>query len=130
MNKKLLIGLMVIAAAIVLVLAGCFIEVDSGNVDLADAWGNPPVNETLTGYANGWGGRITVNLKFVDGVIKEVDITHNETRSIGGRLIDRVKPLIIKANSLEIDAISKASATVTAGGLMGAWEMIKGQITQ
>ena len=128
MNKKILIRLIVIMAAIICVLPGCFLEYDSSNLDLSGVWGVPPVNGLFSGTGAGYVDKITVNLTFVDGYIDDVDIKHRESPSIGGKLITRQKDNFIKANTLEIDALTKASAKKTVEGLLEAWEDIKEQI--
>ena len=123
MNKKYLIALIVILAA--MVLAGCFVENDpSGDdqVQTAEAWGVPPFTGEKQGISNaGYGGNVTVTLTLVDGKITAIDVKHFETDSIGKAFIDRVKPLIVKANSFDpVDTVSGPTAPITKGALKEA----------
>ena len=115
MNKRNLCILAVIAAVFGLVLAGCFVESEPPEIQAGNPWGEPPYTGEVEGSnSGGYGGPITVKFSLLNGIIKTVDVTHNETASIGGRFIDTAKALIIQANSLDpIDGLTSPTAPAT-----------------
>jgi len=71
--------------------------------------------ETKKGEADGFGGKVTVELTVADGTITDVAITGDgETPDVGGAALDTLKDQIIAANGPEIDGVSGATVTSTA----------------
>ena len=125
--KKTCLKLIIIIGIICLTVTGCFVENDPddvGSITAGPAWGDGTYSGSVDGSSKlGYGGAmypITVVLDIELGRIKTIDVTHKETAAIGGVFINKVKPLIVKANSFEIDAISKATCTNTKNGLLEA----------
>ena len=71
--------------------------------------------ETLTGEADGFGGKVTVELSVKEGTITDAVITGDgETPTVGGAALDTLKEQVIAANGPEIDGVSGATVTSTA----------------
>ena len=71
--------------------------------------------ETLTGEADGFGGKVTVELSVNEGTITDAVITGDgETPTVGGAALDTLKEQVIAANGPEIDGVSGATVTSTA----------------
>jgi len=130
MNRK---SLFVIAAIIIVtcLFAGCPNDSSGGDdtkVKVHKPYGNGTYTGDLTGVGEGYGDGIggykdvTVTLHLVNGVINSVAVSHNETAAVGGVLINKVRPLIIEANSFEVDALTKATAIYTREALLEAGE--------
>ena len=120
--KKIFSGITLLAA-IFFTVTGCFIEDDPGDLGKiikSGAYGNGTFTDTVTGQGLGYAGYINVSLEIELGIIKDVKVTHNETAGIGAAFIKKVTPIIIAANSFEIDAITKATCKDTANGLLEA----------
>ena len=122
--KKVWFGIAILLGAIFLAVTGCFIEDDPddlGNITTSGAYGNGTFSGKVEGSGWGYGpSRIRVTLDIELGKITAVDIVHSESPEFGGVLITKVKPLIVKANSFEIDAITKSTCTYTRDGLLEA----------
>ena len=125
--KKIYFKTAIILGVICFTVMGCFVEDDPndiGDITTNSAWGDG----TFTGQVDGtsklgyYGAMypITVVLEIESGIIKGIDVSHKETANIGGAFINKVKPLIVKANSFEIDAITNATCTSTRNGLVDA----------
>jgi outer membrane lipoprotein SlyB len=116
MMKKLLI---VLAAALGVVLAGCFIEGGAGaNGDPhLDGNGNP-----LNGIGEGssWGelSNVKVTLTLANGFITNAVVDgKGETPAIGGIVANKAPGFMTKNNSVEIDIVSGATRTSNASCL-------------
>ena len=71
--------------------------------------------ETLTGEADGFGGKVTVELTVKEGTITDAVITgEEETPTVGGAALDTLKEQVIAANGPDIDGVSGATVTSTA----------------
>ncbi|MBP3241510.1 MAG: FMN-binding protein [Oribacterium sp.] len=71
--------------------------------------------ETLTGEADGFGGKVTVELTVKEGTITDATITGDgETPAVGGAALDTLKEQVIAANGPDIDGVSGATVTSTA----------------
>lgn len=71
--------------------------------------------ETLTGEAEGFGGKVTVELTVKEGTITDAVITGDgETPTVGGAALDALKEQVIAANGPDIDGVSGATVTSTA----------------
>ncbi|ETP72777.1 hypothetical protein UYO_1194 [Lachnospiraceae bacterium JC7] len=71
--------------------------------------------ETLTGEAEGFGGKVTVELTVKEGTITDAVITGDgETPTVGGAALDTLKEQVIAANGPDIDGVSGATVTSTA----------------
>ena len=109
MNRKCLIVLTVVAV-VCLVFAACYIENDPTKVgEVHEPYGT--ITDTKTGTGKGYQGDVTVKVELVAGIIKNVEITlpESDAGSFGKPIPGMVKPLIIKANSFEIDALASVS---------------------
>ena len=113
-------GTIIVLLIACLALFGCFIEFDPDNIETAAPYGDGTWSGNVEGVGEGYIGKIRVALEISNGVIAEIDIIHFETSNIGGAFIQRVKPLIKKANSFEIDVITSASCEGTRNGLLEA----------
>lgn len=70
---------------------------------------------TLTGSAEGFGGPVDVEITVTDGVVEAIDYTaEGETPTVGGAALPLLVENVIKAQSLDIDAVSGATVTSTA----------------
>ena len=112
----------IILGIICLTVAGCFVEDDpsGGNITAGQAWGDGTFSDKVDGTGLGYESVIKVELDIELGIITAINVTHNESPGIGGVFINKVKPLIVKANSFEIDAISRATCKDTRDGLLDA----------
>jgi len=108
------------AAAIIMFAIICLTFSGCVNFDNTPRYGGGKFSGQVSGQGNGFVGKIRVNLTLKKGAITELDITHTETDHIGGAFIERVKPLIVEANSFEIDAVTSATCKNTATGLLEA----------
>ena len=127
--KKICFGMAIILGVICFTVTSCFIEDNPddlfGNITTSEPWGDGTFSGSVEGVSappqgGGYGGKITVVLDIELGIITAVDVTHKETASIGGAFINKVKPIIVQANSFEIDAITKATCVATRNGLVDA----------
>lgn len=110
----------IIAIVLGFLLAGCPSEADPPEGDQEHApYGSFSGNVEGTGVG-GYGGPITVKLTLQNGYITVVNVIHNETAEYGAVFIEKVKPLIVAANSFEIDAITNATVTYTKTALTKA----------
>jgi uncharacterized protein with FMN-binding domain len=112
--KKNTAGIIITLAIICLTLTGCF------NSDNTPRYGDGKFSGEVLGQGDGFVGKIRVTLTLKKGIITKLDIAHIETDHIGGAFIELVKPLIVEANSFEIDAITSATCRNTAAGLLEA----------
>jgi uncharacterized protein with FMN-binding domain len=110
-------GIIVIILAVLLV--GCPTEPDIEGEQKHAPYGTFTGNVEGMG-TGGYGGPITVQLTLQDGYITVVNVIHNETTEFGATLIEKVKPLIVAANSFEIDAITNATTLYTKTALAKA----------
>lgn len=75
-------------------------------------------NEYL-GIGDGLGGDVYVKVRYVDGVIEDVEVLYNlETPYVGSMAVEKLPAKIVEANSTEIDGI--AGATVTSDAIKAA----------
>ena len=122
----------ILLAVLCMSLGGCFVEDDPyKGLETAPPYGDGTYsNPALTGVGRGQYGSkvITVTLKIVNGVIKGIDVDHDETPGYGKNLIDKVKPLIVRANSFEIDAITTSTLSYTKNALLQAGRNALSQI--
>lgn len=71
---------------------------------------------TYTGTASGYGGTITTEVTFEDGVITDVKVTdHNETKTWSDAAILNMPAYIVSEQSLNVD--TQTGATVTCEGI-------------
>jgi uncharacterized protein with FMN-binding domain len=120
MTKKLFGGLFVFLATSLMV-ASCFVE-----DDLAAVLGGNPMGAysgKATGEAPGYDGapvKVTVTLGYgyIDGVDMDVS-TQSDTEGYAGPMVRRLTPMIIKANSFNIDAVCGATYTARAVKIAG-----------
>lgn len=100
MFKKL--GMMLLAGLMVVSLAAC------GSNDSFKAG-------TFTGEADGFGGKVTVELTLDETkTITGVNVTSTETDSIGEVAIDKLSEKVLATNSIEVDAVAGATMSSTA----------------
>jgi uncharacterized protein with FMN-binding domain len=98
--KKALVG---IAAASLLLLTAC------GNSSGTYKAG------TYTATAAGYGGDVTVEVKFDRDSILSVTVTEqNETAGIGDRAVEELPDQIVQAQTWKVDAVSTATVTSDA----------------
>lgn len=71
--------------------------------------------ETLTGEADGFGGKLTVTVEKDGDTITAVEVTENsETPAIAGEALTAIPEAIVAANSTDVDAFSGATVTSEA----------------
>lgn len=100
MFKKL--GMMLLAGLMVVSLAAC------GSNDSFKAG-------TFTGEADGFGGKVTVELTLDETkTITGVNVTSTETDGIGEVAIDKLSEKVLATNSIEVDAVAGATMSSTA----------------
>ena len=74
---------------------------------------------TLTGSAQGYGGKLTVAVTMNGDTIESVEVMeNNETQSVAGEALTRIPADIVAANSADVDAVS--GATITSNAIMRA----------
>ena len=121
MIKKIRLVMIIFFGAASLMFTGCSAVNDSADANLIPVHGDGTYSGKVTGIGRGgFGGNITVTLDVANGRIKDVEVTHFETPEYGADLIEEVIPLIIRANSFEIDAITSSSLTQTITALLEA----------
>lgn len=100
MFKKL--GMMLLAGLMVVSLAAC------GSKDSFKAG-------TFTGEADGFGGKVTVELTLDDTkTITNVNVISTETEAIGEVALDKLSEKVLTLNSIEVDAVAGATMSSTA----------------
>ena len=120
--KKNLASIIISLVAVFFLVTACIVEIDpSENLTRAGVYGDGTFSGEVRGLGRGgYGGNIMVFLDIVDGIIDNVRVTHFETANYGGVFITRMIPLIIRANSFEIDAITSSSLTQTRDAFLEA----------
>ena len=79
------------------------------------AFGAVAQAETLTGAADGFGGKLTVEVEMDGDTITAVTVTENsETASIADPALEAIPAAIVEANSTDVDAHSGATVTSEA----------------
>jgi fumarate reductase flavoprotein subunit len=88
--------------------------------------GGPYVPGTYTATEQGYGGSVTVTMTFDESVITSIDVFgENETRNVGTKAIQELAPMVLEAQSPEVDAVS--GATVTSDAIKKAVQDCIGQ---
>ena len=71
--------------------------------------------ETVEAAAQGYGGAVTVQVTFADGVITAVTVdAPNETPGIGSKAVEALPAAIVAAGNAEVDGVSGATLTSDA----------------
>ena len=69
----------------------------------------------FTGTVQGFGGEVSAEVTLEDGVITTITALGDlETPGIGSRAIEKLPPLMVEANSVEVDGISGATFSSNA----------------
>ena len=114
----------VLLLAIFLIFTGCPMDDDADPVEVvvpSAAYGDGTFDGNVVGSEWGYGSKkITLTLSIEKGIIKNIVADHNETADIGGAFITKIIPMVIAANSFDIDAISTATCTYTRDGFKTA----------
>ncbi|MBQ9210684.1 MAG: FAD-dependent oxidoreductase [Clostridia bacterium] len=106
MNKKV----------ISMVLAGSMLlSMSSGMAE--NSFANPG---TYSATAMGRNGEVTVTATFSDSAITGIEVTHEETPTLGDTAIEQLTAVVLKNQTLDVDAIS--GATLSSGAFMEALE--------
>jgi hypothetical protein len=115
MTKKLFGGLFVFLATSLMV-ASCFVE-----DDLADVLGGDPMGDysgEATGEAPGYDeAPVKVTVTLDHGYIEDLDIdvsSQSEREKYAEPMVKKITPIIIRANSFDIDATCGATRTARA----------------
>ena len=125
--KKTCFGLGIILGILCLIITGCYIEYDPNNITPGEAWGDGTFSDKVEGTGLGYESVIKVVLDIELGNIIAIEVTHKDSPGIGGAFINKVKPLIVKANSFNvIDGMT--GATYTRDGLKEAGKAALNQI--
>lgn len=70
---------------------------------------------TYSGSVPGiWGAPVKATVVVMDGRIADIKVEHQETNGVGSRAIDTITQAVLKTQSLNIDAVSGASASSKA----------------
>ncbi|MCL2380051.1 MAG: hypothetical protein FWC64_00490 [Treponema sp.] len=129
MKKKMSIFVVAaVTAALALVIAACPLEFTGSEERNEIPWGHAAFSDTLAGRSWGYITWVDVEVTFVNGIIDDVNIRHNESRDHGAVLINRAIPLIVQANYFEIDIITRSSMVRTADALIDSWRDILAQL--
>ena len=120
--KKALLLIAVAACALVL-LSGCTNTSDgnnSGNNNNNNNSQSETYNAgTYTAIAQGYGGDLSVEVKFDSTSILSVDVTsHKETEGVGDQAVEALPGKIVEAQRYDVDVVS--SATVTSNAIKDA----------
>jgi uncharacterized protein with FMN-binding domain len=122
MMAKKFIVMIAVLAALTLMITACIIESDPTDIVANETpygvppYSGPPVEGTAHGY-----GQVKVVVTLVAGFITNVEIDAPvDSASFGKRLVDQVPPLIVQANSFDIDVLSRSSLTFTKAGIINA----------
>ncbi|TVR50937.1 MAG: RnfABCDGE type electron transport complex subunit D [Spirochaetaceae bacterium] len=79
----------------------------------------PPSDGLFAGSARGYGGEIRVEVTVENGAVTAIDVvSHSETPDIGGPALGRIADAVIAAQSLDVDAVS--GATASSRGILAA----------
>ena len=115
-------------ASVITLLAICLMLTGCSSSDSTPRHGDGKFSGEVSGQGDGFVGKIGVAVTLTKGIITGLDVTHIETDHIGGVFIELVKPLVLEANSFEIDAITSATCQDTATGLLEAGRNALAQI--
>lgn len=102
---------LLIAAALVLIAAGCAVLVSRAE--------QLPQGEVYEGAAQGYRGTLSVQVRIVDGAITEIVVVDSvEDRFVGEAAMEELIDAVIENNSTSVDVVS--GATVTSEGFLSA----------
>ena len=74
---------------------------------------------TFSGSANGYGGSIRIEVTVASGEVSNIEIlSHSETDGIGAPALSRIADAVIEMQSLQVDAVS--GATASSRGILNA----------
>jgi uncharacterized protein with FMN-binding domain len=138
MTKKLL-GILLVLLTVSLVVTACFVENDPADVPEGLPMGT--FSGTADGTARGFAGEVKVTVTLTDGrIAKETDLDIDITKEIDPQaegyknfarnMKSQIIPLIVRANSFDIDATCGASYTspaVKAAGNKALFIITNGQ---
>lgn len=98
---------------ILLVLAASMIFVGCGKTDSTSNGKYTP--GTYTGVADGFGGKLELEVELSEDSIKRVEIkSHSETEGIGTKAIESLPEEIVSKNSVDVEVVSGATMTSKA----------------
>ena len=86
-----------------IILAGGLLLVNAGGFTEGVSFSNPG---TYSATSVGRNGDVTVTATFSDAAITDIEVSHNETQSIGDAAIDQLAASVLENQSLNFDAVS------------------------